>query len=314
MGQDSSDARSGWFRAVLVAVIMVGLGWMFVRENTERQASFSPSAVVAASYAQAEDSKPSGKIPKAVGLSNMFRMAASRVLPAVVVVKSGSSPACPRCGRHHADRTEHEIESDPSRATMGLTHSLDVLGSGFVVDPSGTILTNKHVATAGHRLVVQTADGKQFPVEEVKTDREHDLAILRIDPEEPLASVRLGDSSMAEIGDGVLTIGSPLELEQTVSAGIVSAKNRSLCPKHPAKYIQTDAVVNPGSSGGPLVNLQGEAIGITTAILSEDGGYQGISFAIPIDHAARLLEQSFSERDLAVSHSRASHTKRWPSP
>ena len=181
-------------------------------------------------------------------------------------------------------------QTTPWKAFL-LTHSLDVLGSGFVVDPSGTVLTNKHVATAGDRLVVQMADGKQFPVKAVKTDREHDLAILRIASKEPLVSVRLGDSAIAEIGDWVLTIGSPHELEQTVSAGIVSAKDRSFCPRHPTRYIQTDAVVNPGSSGGPLVNLQGEVIGITTAIASEDGGYQGIGFAIPANHATRFLEQ-----------------------
>ena len=227
-------------------------------------------------------------------------MAARKVLPAVVVVKAGSSPACPRCGRHHAPHAS--MRSTQTSCARGPPRSLDVLGSGFVVDPSGIVLTNKHVVTAGHRLVVQTADGKQFPVEEVKADHEHDLAVLRIDSERPLASVRLGDSTTAEIGDWVLTIGCPLELEQTVSAGIVSAKNRSFCPKHPAKYIQTDAVVNPGSSGGPLVNLQGKVIGITTAIASKDGGYQGIGFAIPANHAARLLAQFAGLRDFTLTH------------
>jgi serine protease Do len=181
---------------------------------------------------------------------------------------------------------------------MAAAPSLDLLGSGFVVNPSGIVLTNKHVVAGGHQLIVQTADGRQFSVEDVKMDREHDLAILRIESGKPLASVRLGDSVTAEIGDWVLTIGCPLELEQTVSAGIVSAKNRSLCSKHPAKFIQTDAVVNPGSSGGPLVNLRGEVIGVTTAIASEDGGYQGIGFAIPANHAVRLLALSGDPKDL----------------
>ena len=102
-------------------------------------------------------------------------------------------------------------------------------------------------------LVVQTADGKQFPVVQVRTDREQDAAVLRIDAKTPLPFVRLGNSDAAEIGDWVLTIGSPLELEQTVSAAIIRAKNRSFCSNHPTRYLQTDAVVNPGSSGGPLV-------------------------------------------------------------
>jgi serine protease Do len=111
--------------------------------------------------------------------------------------------------------------------------------------------------------------------------QEHDAAVLSIDARTMLPFVSLDDSDKAEIGDWVLTIGCPLELEQTVSAGIISAKNRSFCPTHQTRYLQTDAVVNPGSSGGPLVALNGTVIGITTSIASHDGGYQGIGFAVP---------------------------------
>jgi serine protease Do len=152
-------------------------------------------------------------------------------------------------------------------------------------------LTNKHVVEQEKRLVVQTADGKQFPVVQVKTDQEHDVAVLKIDAPAKLPFVPLGDSDKAEIGDWVLTIGCPLELEQTVSAGIISAKNRSFCPSHPTRYLQTDAVVNPGSSGGPLVALNGTVIGITTSIASDDGGYQGIGFAVPASSVKPLLDK-----------------------
>ena len=227
------------------------------------------------------------ELHRAEGLSRAFRAAAQKVLPAVVVIKAGASPVCPRCGRaHDADGDEDE----PS-GYAGHQKSLDVFGSGFIVAPTGLILTNKHVVKDTQGIVVQTADGRQFPVVQVRTDLEQDAAVLQIDAKTPLLFVRLGNSDAAEIGDWVLTIGSPLELEQTVSAGIISAKNRSFCSQHPTRYLQTDAVVNPGSSGGPLVALNGDVIGITSAIASDDGGYQGIGFAVPVSLVQRLLTE-----------------------
>lgn len=226
------------------------------------------------------------ELQRAEGLSKAFRSAAKRVLPAVVVIKAGPSAVCPQCGRaHNADGHGDSSGND------GQQDSLDVLGSGFIVAPTGIVLTNKHVVEGEKSLVVQTADGKQFPVVQVRTDREQDAAILRIDAKTPLPFVRLGNSDAAEIGDWVLTIGSPLELEQTVSAGIISAKNRSFCSTHPTRYLQTDAVVNPGSSGGPLVALNGDVIGITSSIASDDGGYQGIGFAVPTSLLQPLLAE-----------------------
>jgi serine protease Do len=225
---------------------------------------------------------------KAEGLSKAFRAAAQRVLPAVVVIKAGASPVCPRCGRAH----ETEEEDAELSADVAQQKSLHILGSGFIVAPTGIVLTNKHVVKASRRLVVQTADGKQFPVSQVKTDQEHDVAVLTIETQTMLPCVSLGDSERAEIGDWVLTIGCPLELEQTVSAGIISAKNRSFCPTHQTRYLQTDAVINPGSSGGPLVALNGTVIGITTSIASDDGGYQGIGFAVPVSFVKPLLAKS----------------------
>lgn len=234
--------------------------------------------------------QPPEELQRAEGLSRAFRSAAQRVLPAVVVIKAGPSAVCPQCGRAHNADGHGE-----SSGNEGQQKSLDVLGSGFIVAPTGIVLTNKHVVEGEKSLIVQTADGKQFPVVQVRTDREQDAAVLRIDTKTPLPFVRLGNSDAAEIGDWVLTIGSPLELEQTVSAGIISAKNRSFCSKHPTRYLQTDAVVNPGSSGGPLVALNGDVIGITSSIASDDGGYQGIGFAVP----ASLLQPLLAEFKIA---------------
>jgi serine protease Do len=237
------------------------------------------------------------ELQRAEGLSRAFRSAAQRVLPAVVVIKAGPSAVCPQCGRAHnaADGRGESSGND------GQQKSLDVLGSGFIVAPTGIVLTNKHVVEGEKSLVVQTADGKQFPVVQVRTDREQDAAVLRIDAKTPLPFVRLGNSDAAEIGDWVLTIGSPLEMDQTVSAGIISAKNRSFCSKHPSRYLQTDAVVNPGSSGGPLVALNGDVIGITSSIASDDGGYQGIGFAVP----ASLLQPLLAEFKVASAQDTA---------
>ena len=230
--------------------------------------------------------QPPEELQRAEGLSRAFRSAAQRVLPAVVVIKAGPSAVCPQCGRAHNADGQGE-----SSGNEGQQKSLDVLGSGFIVAPTGIVLTNKHVVEGEKSLIVQTADGKQYPVMQVRTDREQDAAVLRIDPKTPLPFVRLGNSDAAEIGDWVLTIGSPLEMDQTVSAGIISAKNRSFCSKHPSRYLQTDAVVNPGSSGGPLVALNGDVIGITSSIASDDGGYQGIGFAVPASLLKPLLAE-----------------------
>lgn len=275
------------FRMASAVVVIAAATTILIRQ------AGSPLSHAQAPPPSAQSERPSlgsldAELLHADGLSKAFRAAARNVLPAVVVIKAGTAPQCPRCGRAH----EPDEEAEPALPGTGRSRFLEILGSGFVVDPAGVVLTNRHVVEGARRVVVQTADGKQFPVLSVQTDREQDVAVLRLRAEEPLPSVSLGDSDKAEIGDWVLTIGCPLELEQTVSAGIISAKNRSFCSQHPSRYLQTDAVVNPGSSGGPLVDLGGKVIGITTSIRSEDGGYQGIGFAVPSSLVKPLLTKA----------------------
>lgn len=272
-------------RLVVIGGVLIAATAVVLQYVGDRQLSHAQAPVPSAQADQQPLASVDPELLKAEGLSKAFRAAAQKVLPAVVVIKAGTSPECPRCGRAH----ETDDEDDGRSAGAGQPRSLDILGSGFIVAPKGTVLTNKHVVKASRRLVVQTADGKQFPVRHVKADQEHDVAVLSIDTKTMLPFVSLGDSEQAEIGDWVLTIGCPLELEQTVSAGIISAKNRSFCPRHQTRYLQTDAVVNPGSSGGPLVALNGTVIGITTSIASDDGGYQGIGFAVPANFVKPLL-------------------------
>ena len=267
-------------------IIAAAIACLLLEFTDDRNGRHAAAATTWSAGMQGSGDQTAQYIADANGLSAAFRRAAQKALPAVVVIKASPSPVCPRCGRAHesydGDTAEGGIDGTSAR-------SLEILGSGFIVAPSGIVLTNKHVVRGNDRLVVQTVDGRQFTVEHVTTDPEQDAAVLHIEAETPLPSINLGDSDAMQIGDWVLTIGCPLELDQTVSAGIISAKDRSFCTHHQARYLQTDAVVNPGSSGGPLVDLNGMAVGIATALASEDGGFQGIGFAIPASLVKKLV-------------------------
>lgn len=161
-------------------------------------------------------------------------------------------------------------------------------GSGFIVASDGVILTNAHVVDGAQEVTVKLTDRREFKARVVGLDKRSDVAVLRIDASN-LPVVRLGDPAASNVGEWVLAIGSPFGFENTATAGIVSAKSRALEGYVP--FIQTDVAVNPGNSGGPLFNLRGEVIGINSQIYSSNGGYQGLSFAIPIDVAARVRDQ-----------------------
>jgi len=166
------------------------------------------------------------------------------------------------------------------------------LGSGVIVDSSGICLTNAHVVERATEIEVVTAEGKKHKAKVVGLDRRTDLAVLRLQGGGPYPSAVLGDSDKVKVGDWVLAIGSPFGLQQTVTAGIISAKGRSIEPGNPfSDFIQTDAAINPGNSGGPLVNMSAEVIGINSAILSRSGGNVGIGFSIPSNMAKRIYTE-----------------------
>ena len=165
------------------------------------------------------------------------------------------------------------------------------MGSGFVVDPKGVILTNNHVVQGAKEVVVRLEDGRHFVTKDIKTDPKTDLAIVRIDAKSPLPYLDLGDSDAMEIGDRVLALGAPFGLSGSVTAGIISAKGRSMHMSMYEDFLQTDAAINPGNSGGPLVNMAGQVIGINTAIKSSSGGSQGVGLAIPSNLAHSIMEQ-----------------------
>jgi serine protease Do len=170
------------------------------------------------------------------------------------------------------------------------------LGSGVIVDSKGYIVTNRHVVEKADRIRVKLQDeNPASPGHDAKLigmDQETDLAVIKIDMDRPLPAAKLGNSDGMEVGDWVLAIGSPFGLQETVTAGIVSAKGRSIVPNRQFQsFIQTDAAINPGNSGGPLVNMAGEVVGINTAILTETSSYAGVGFAMPSNTVAQVYNQ-----------------------
>src|ERR1700728_4312863 len=175
-----------------------------------------------------------------------------------------------------ADRTPRRVNS---------------LGSGFIIDPSGFVVTNNHVIADADEISVILNDGTKLRAELVGKDSKSDLALLRVHPDQPLKAVKFGDSDKLRLGEWVIAIGNPFSLGGTVTAGIVSARNRDINSGPYDNYIQTDAAINRGNSGGPLFNLNGEVVGVNTAIISPSGGSIGIGFAVPSNSAVAVIDQ-----------------------
>ena len=168
------------------------------------------------------------------------------------------------------------------------------LGSGFIVDETGYVITNNHVVEGAAELVVRLRDRSEYIAELIGTDPRSDLALLKVAAEDDLPYLKIGDSEDLKVGEWVLAIGSPFGFDYSVTAGIVSAKGRSLANPQLGNYvpfIQTDVAINPGNSGGPLFNLKGEVVGINSQIYSNSGGFMGVSFAIPIDMVMEVVAQ-----------------------
>ncbi|HYP25545.1 MAG TPA: trypsin-like peptidase domain-containing protein [Blastocatellia bacterium] len=201
-------------------------------------------------------------------LSAIFAKVSDQVEPAVVNIK---------------------ISEGEDRAPF----SREGTGSGVIVNSAGFIITNQHVVGRASTITVKLADSREFKARVIGEDPMTDLAVIKINPTEPLPAARMGDSDRLKVGDWVLAIGSPFGLEQTVTAGIISAKDRITTTGSTAfqQFLQTDAAINPGNSGGPLVNLQGEVIGINTQIATASGVFNGIGFALPSSTAVDVYNQ-----------------------
>jgi len=225
-------------------------------------------------------------------LSASFAEIARRVEPAVVNIETTApSPAMPA---KDPDEKEDQSANNPlldmfrrqqRRPDRGV-------GSGFIVNAKGYILTNEHVVQGASRIMVGLQSGQRFPARVIGIDDETDVAVIKIEAGRDLPTVTLGDSNNSQVGDWVLAIGSPFGLDQTVTAGIISKKERETPYFTPfQRFLQTDAAINRGNSGGPLVNMRGEVIGINSQIATSTGDYNGIGFALPASEASFVYRQ-----------------------
>jgi serine protease Do len=226
-------------------------------------------------------------------LSASFAEIARRVEPAVVNIDTIT--AAPELSEKDNEDQEDLPSNNPlldmfRRQSRRPSHGV---GSGFIVSPKGYILTNEHVVQGSSRIIVGLQNGQTYTGKIVGIDEETDVAVIKIDAPQDLPTVTLGDSNAAQVGDWVLAVGSPFGLDQTVTAGIISKKERETpsATSNFQRFIQTDAAINRGNSGGPLVNMRGEVIGINSQIATSTGDYNGIGFALPASEANFVYRQ-----------------------
>ena len=257
-------------------------------------------------------------VPNPVKMSNQFSQIARQLEPSVVNINTESTIKNPHGRRGMPGQDEGPgggggdednpfqdffnrfFGGQPGQGGQGGQDGMGdmrerSLGSGVIVDSKGYIVTNNHVVEKADRIRVKLMDDPAtvtYDATVVGVDKETDLAVIKIDAKKPLPAAKLGNSDAMDVGDWVLAVGSPFGLEETVTAGIVSAKGRNIVPgRQFESFIQTDAAINPGNSGGPLVNMNGEVIGINTAIYTSGGGYQGVGFAMPSNTVVSVYNQ-----------------------
>jgi serine protease Do len=179
----------------------------------------------------------------------------------------------------------------PGQPQQGQRPESRSLGSGFIISADGYVLTNAHVVDGADEITVKLTDKREYRAKVIGADKRTDVALIKIEPSGPLPAVKFADPNKLRVGEWVIAIGSPFGFENTVTAGIVSAKGRSLPQENFVPFIQTDVAINPGNSGGPLFNMRGEVVGVNSQIYSRTGGFMGLSFAIPIDVALDIQKQ-----------------------
>jgi serine protease Do len=242
-------------------------------------------------------------IPRAAAIGNEFTKLARALDPSVVNITAEYTPKVQQ-GRNRSQKNQDDEGDDDSndlfRRFFGGPGDLippgpqkrEQSGTGFIVDKNGYIITNNHVVEGVDRIRVKLhGDETEYRAKLIGTDRETDIAVIKIDAKRPLTPVTIGNADAVQVGDWAVAIGSPFGLEATVTAGIVSAMDRQNIGQQFQRFIQTDAAINPGNSGGPLLNIKGEVIGVNTMIATQSGGYQGIGFALPINTAVRVYNQ-----------------------
>ncbi|MBM3115251.1 DegQ family serine endoprotease [Jeongeupia naejangsanensis] len=285
-----TQAKTWWPKlSALVVAAALGGAVGAISSRALPVAAAAPSAPLVA--AQASPTLPA---PAAAGLPS-FNDIVTRYGPAVVNISTTGmtktadvqqgAPALDPNDPFYEFFRRFGVPMQPQRpqVTRGL-------GSGFIVGSDGLILTNAHVVDGASEVTVKLTDKREFKAKVIGVDKPTDVAVLRIDAKD-LPTVKLGDPAASRVGDWVLAIGSPYGFENSVTAGIVSAKSRSLPDESYVPFIQTDVAINPGNSGGPLFNAAGEVIAINSQIYSRSGGFQGLSFSIPIDVVKQVEQQ-----------------------
>jgi serine protease Do len=280
---DKAAAAAVMVAALVIIVTVLG-GDPFSRAH-----AIPPGGVAAASSSSAVP-------PAAAGTG---ASAAAQPLPDFASIAARGGPAVVNISVSGTVKTAAMPQMDPNNPFFDFFRRFapppgDMIkrgqGSGFIVSSEGVVLTNAHVVADASEVNVKLTDRREFRAKVVGIDKPTDIAVLKIDAHD-LPTVRIGDPQRTRVGEWVLAIGSPFGFENSVTAGIVSAKSRSLPDEGYVPFIQTDVAINPGNSGGPLFNLAGEVIGINSQIYSQSGGYQGLSFAIPIDVAMKVHSQ-----------------------
>lgn len=303
--------RLAWAASALA--VLASAGWAATTvDSHSKSRTLEPMTQVSPEIDQA--------IESANGLSLAFRAVANRLLPTVVSIENRPKVAWNDTnnvqpsqgnmedmfgGQNPFEGTPFEdffkdrnFRMVPPGNRMPGQPLPGGIGSGVIIHSDGIILTNNHVVAGGGEVTVRTQDGSEYLATEVWTDPESDLAVVKIDGASDLIAAPLGDSDQVEIGDWVIALGQPFGLESSVTAGIISAKNRGIGITARENFLQTDAAINPGNSGGPLVNLRGEVIGINTAISSRSGGNDGIGFAVPSNLARWVSDQLVSNGEV----------------
>jgi serine protease Do len=280
-----------WSLALVAAVLGFGSGWFFIGGGLHGQSTPREQAAAQASPA----------------CNPCYRDVVKKVLPAVVSIEARAKVTHARAnGRQRLPFDDSQVPPEFRRFFEEFRRGAPMeqeetprygFGSGFLVDPSGVVVTNFHVVDGADQVSVQLQDGRKFNSKKISSDRRTDLAVVLLDTKETnFPSLELGDSDAMQIGDHVLAVGAPFGLAGTVTHGIVSAKGRNgLHMNMYEDFIQTDAAINPGNSGGPLVNMDGKVIGINAAIKSRSGGFQGIGLAVASDLAKGVVQKLRSE-------------------
>jgi len=276
----------------LVAAGIIGTGAAAWHGQIEAPFTTAQASPVAATGVAAPAANPAATSLPLTGFTELVKRAGPAVVNVSVDGMRKASAEMPQIPEEFRDffRGFGGGKGMPQMPRGGQDTPMRGQGSGFIVSPDGYILTNAHVVADAENVTVRLTDRREFKATVVGADKQTDVAVLKIDAKS-LPTVRLGKSADANVGEWVVAIGSPFGFENTVSAGIVSAKARSLPESTYVPFIQTDVAVNPGNSGGPLFNLAGEVIGINSQIYSHTGGYQGISFAVPIEVALKVKDQ-----------------------